>query len=206
MNRILLLLLFIGQVVLGQTKLTQEEINLLNESVKANAKNTKTIVSDFVQKKHLDFLTNDIKTEGNLIFKAPNLIKWEYKKPYSYIAIFKENAIYINDNGDKNSFDLSSNKSFKHFNKLIVSSIKGDLFSESDFIINYFKDKENYLVKFEPKNESFKKMIKSFELLFDKKTFDVVEIKMNESNTDYTKISFLNKKLNQPVSNDAFSN
>ena len=206
MNRVLLLLILVGQIVTAQTKLNDKEINLLTQQVKENAKKTKTILSDFVQYKHLDFLTNDIKTEGSLIYKSPNFIKWEYKKPYNYIAIFKGNTIHINDNGDKNSFDLSSNKNFKQFNKLIVSSISGNLFSDTDFNIDYFKLGNKYLVKFEPKNESFKSMINSFELFFDNKTFDVIEIKMNESDTDYTKISFINKKLNQPVSNDAFTN
>ncbi|CAM1349436.1 LolA family protein [Tenacibaculum halocynthiae] len=205
MNRLIIVFLFLTQIVFSQTKLTVKEVNELKLKVKETAKNTETITSDFIQYKHLEFLTNEIKTEGKLLFKSPNLIKWEYQKPYKYIAIFKDDKLYINDEGDKNNFDIGSNKLFKNFNDMIINSIKGNLFNDEDFIMEYYKTKKTYLVSFKPENEMVKGLIASFELTFDSKTTDVVEIKMKENKTDYTKIIFKNKQLNKQISNEAFN-
>ncbi|MBQ0741119.1 outer membrane lipoprotein carrier protein LolA, partial [Aquimarina celericrescens] len=78
------------------------EINALKEKVKTHAIETKTISSDFTQYKHLDFLSNDIITTGKLAFKTPNMVKWEYIKPFKYSVIFKNETLYINDEGNKN--------------------------------------------------------------------------------------------------------
>ena len=101
---------------------------------------TKTITSDFVQYKHLDFLANDIITKGNLAFKTPDLVKWAYVEPFVYSVIFKNENLYINDEGQKSDVNLSSSKLFKQLNKLIVNSVKGDMFDENEFDIAYFKN------------------------------------------------------------------
>jgi len=58
------------------------EADALKSVVKQQAKTTKTITSAFTQYKHMDFLSNDIITKGNLHFKAPNLVKWSYTDPF----------------------------------------------------------------------------------------------------------------------------
>ena len=62
-------------------------------------------------------------TRGNLVFKSPNTIKWEYTSPYHYSIIFSKNKLYINDSGEKNSIDITSNTIFKSLNDLIVNTI-----------------------------------------------------------------------------------
>ncbi|MGJ8744079.1 outer membrane lipoprotein carrier protein LolA [Polaribacter sp.] len=183
---------------------TEEALAFKKEVVKTSNL-TKTIVSDFEQYKHLSFLTNDIKTEGTLRFKSPNLIKWQYQKPYKYTAIFKENKLFVDDSGDKNTIDLSANKLFKNFNQLIINSVKGNLFNEDEFTIHYFKLAKFYLVKFIPKNKDMGNFIASFELVFDIKTADVVKVKMIEPSEDYTLIIFKNKQLNTTVLDAEFN-
>jgi outer membrane lipoprotein carrier protein len=186
--------------------LTPSEEQIFKVKAKDVATQTKTIVSDFVQFKHLSFLANDIKTEGKLVFKAPEKIRWEYTKPYAYSAIFKDGKLFINDDGNKSNIDISSNKTFKDFNSLLVNSIKGNLFDDSRFAISYFKIKEGYLVKFVPKDKSVKGFISSFEIKFTRDSLDVTEVKMMESNSDFTRIVFENKKLNTTVADAVFSN
>ena len=81
-------ILFVQQLH-AQTELTPSEINQFKAQVAETASQTKTIVSDFVQKKEMYFLQDEVISEGELTFKAPNLIRWEYKKPYTYQVIFK---------------------------------------------------------------------------------------------------------------------
>ena len=101
MRKIIYLLLFMVGVIQAQTKMTPTEATFLKEKVKELAAQTNTITSDFVQYKHLDFLSNDIVTSGNLVFKTPNLVKWSYIDPFVYSVIFKNENLYINDEGTK---------------------------------------------------------------------------------------------------------
>jgi outer membrane lipoprotein-sorting protein len=180
------------------------EAAILKEKVKTRAAATKTITSDFVQYKHLDFLTNDIVTKGKLVFKAPNLVKWSYVDPFAYAVIFKEENLYINDAGQKSDINLSSSKLFKQLNKFIVNSVKGDMFDADEFKISYFKIKAHSDVHFIPLNKKISKYIKAFHIQFNSNG-DVVEIKMIEPSDDYTRIVFSNRVLNQTVSDAIFT-
>lgn len=206
-NIAILLLIFINcHFIFSQTPLSQKEINIFKKKVIALDDNTKNITSDFTQYKHLSFLNNDIKSVGKLVFKVPNLIKWEYTSPYNYTVIFKEDKLLINDDGDKSNIDLGSNKMFKGLNNIIANSVKGNMFDDTKFSILYFKDKKNYLIKFTPKDKNLRQFIALFELTFSLQTNDVIEVKMIEPSKDYTKIIFKNKTRNTTVSDAIFSN
>lgn len=205
MRNLAYLCFFIVVSLQAQTKMTLAEATALKETVKSQATTTKTITSDFVQNKHLDFLSNDIITKGSLAFKVPNMIKWEYVDPFKYSVVFKNDMLYINDEGNKSDIDLGSNKMFKQLNTLIIKSVKGDMFDENEFDIEYYNKDNNSLVYFSPKDKKFAKYIKAFHITFNKKG-DVIALKMIEPSGDYTKITFTNKILNSPLDDALFTN
>lgn len=207
--RKLITLIFIFGLLLSsvaqEKSMSKSEIQTFKENVKASAKSITTIKSDFTQYKHLDILSNDIETNGHMVFKSPNLVKWQYTKPFSYSVIFKEDQLLINDDGIKSNVDIGSSKLFKNLNELIISSIKGDMFIESDFNISYLKSNTYYKATFIPKEKAILNYIAQFELLFDKTNAQVFEVKMIEPSQDYTRIVFKNRVLNTPVSNAVFT-
>lgn len=207
--RKLITLIFIFGLLLSsvaqEKSMSKSEIQTFKENVKASAKSITTIKSDFTQYKHLDILSNDIETNGHMVFKSPNLVKWQYTKPFSYSVIFKEDQLLINDDGTKSNVDIGSSKLFKNLNELIISSIKGDMFIESDFNISYLKSNIYYKATFIPKEKAILNYIAQFELLFDKTNAQVFEVKMIEPSQDYTRIVFKNRVLNTPVSNAVFT-
>ena len=204
MNKLVYLLFFVVFSSTAQTKLSPEAAKTLQTKVKNLANETQTITADFVQYKHLDFLSNDIESKGKLAFKAPNTVKWEYVKPFEYAVLFKNETLYINDNGNKSNIDLGSNKLFKQLNQLITASIKGDLFDASEFDVAYFKIKEGQQVHFAPKDKQFSEFIKSFQITFNEKG-EVREVKMIEPSDDYTHIIFSNRTTNKPLSDAVFT-
>jgi len=199
------ILLFWGIATLSaQTKMTAAEAQGLKITVKKQAENTNTITSDFTQYKHLDFLSNDIESKGKLAFKAPDLVKWEYVKPFAYSIIFKDRTLYINDDGNKSNMDVGGNKLFTQLNQLITASIRGNLFDDVQFTMEYFKNEKNSLVHFFPKDAQFAEFIKAFHLTFNK-IGEVIEVKMIEPSGDYTHIIFNDRKTNQPLSDADFA-
>ncbi|MEO9891958.1 outer membrane lipoprotein carrier protein LolA [Aurantibacter sp.] len=182
---------------------TSESI-ALQEKVKSLAETTNTISANFVQYKHLDFLSNDIESSGKLSFKSPDMVKWAYNKPFQYSVLFKNDMLYINNEGEKNNIDIGSNKLFKQLNKLISSSITGNMFTTEEFNINYYKNEKGSVVYFSPKDEKFAKYIKEFHINFNHNA-EVSAVKMIEPSNDYTLIQFSNRITNQNIPDAVFA-
>lgn len=204
MRNIIYILFFMVAVVNAQTEMSSAESAILKTKVKAQASKMNTLLSDFTQYKHLDFLSNDIITSGKLAFKSPDMVKWEYTTPFKYSVLFKDETLFINDEGKKSNVDIGSNKMFKQLNTLIISSVKGDLFDDNEFDMVYFKKEANSEVHFNPKDKEFSKYIKAFHITFNDEGH-VVELKMIEPSEDYTRIVFNNRSVNTPLSDAIFT-
>jgi outer membrane lipoprotein-sorting protein len=189
-----------------EQKMSENEIVVFKQSVAVVSKKIKTLSTDFVQYKHLDFLSKDIETSGKMVFKEPSLLLWQYKKPYNYTIVFKNGKILINDEGKKSAVDIGNSKLFGKINKLIVGSVSGDLFDDKEFSISYFKNKDQNVTKFIPKDATLKKYIKQIELTFDKTDATVVQVKLLESSADFTRILLKNKIINAKVDEASFTN
>src|SRR5690606_37391586 len=179
----------------AQTKMDIAEANSLKNMVKKQATATTTLSADFVQTKHLDFLSDDIITKGKLAFKAPDWVKWEYVDPFRYRILFKDGTMYVDDSGNKSQMDMGGNKLFEQLNQLIINSVKGDMFQEKEFDITYYKKGDDSEVHFEPKNKNLVKYIKAFHLIFNPEG-EVIQVKMIEPSGDYTLIAFSNRTVN----------
>ncbi|HLT52137.1 MAG TPA: outer membrane lipoprotein carrier protein LolA [Arenibacter sp.] len=209
MRNILFSILLLGHIslLLGQeSPMNGTEIIGFKDLVNETSKTTQTIQSDFVQYKHLDFLSNDIVTHGKMVFKSPNKVRWEYTEPFRYSIVFLEDKLLINDGGSKSNVDMGNSALFQKLNQLIVNSVKGDLFQDSDFNMEYFKAQDYYKVVFTPRDEKIKSYIATFILIFDKVQAAVQEVKMVEPSGDFTRIVFTDRKINQTVNDAVFSN
>lgn len=187
-----------------EVELTKTEATSFVNAVSATAKKSKTIVNTFTQLKHIDFLSNDIESNGDLYFKSPNIIKWSYLKPYEYSVIFKDKKLYINDAGKKSDINLASNKVFKKLNDLIAKSVSGDMLDESQFAMRFYKSKGIYIAKLSPKDQTLKNMFKEIVLDFQSKNYLVSSVKLIEPSGDYTLIKFKNTSVNKPIPDAIF--
>ncbi len=202
----LFFIVFCSTVWAQESAMNASEIAAFKQRVIASAQKTKSIKTDFTQYKHLDFLADDVKTSGRMLFKAPNLVKWEYTNPYQYSVVFKEEQLLINDGGTKSKVDIGNSKLFKKLNQLIVSSVKGNMFSDADFTVSFFKSPKYNKAVFVPKDKKIAGYIAAFELLFNKDDAQVFEVKMVEPSQDFTRIVFNNRTLNTTLNDSVFSN
>jgi len=151
-----------------ETKMTTAEIASFKQLVQNQAKSISSIQTDFTQKKSMAFLENDVISKGRMLLNAEGNLKWQYTEPNKYSIIFKNDRIYINDNGNKSTPSVDQ-RLFNKISALISSSIKGDVFNDAEFSYEYFKKGTDILVKMSSKDKTLAKYIQKIELNFPEK-------------------------------------
>lgn len=182
-----------------------KDISNFKKGLADMAATTTSIKASFKQEKYLSILSNKIDSEGTILFKKPNLLKWSYSQPFEYTIVLNGKEIIIKDQGNVNSFDIGSSQAFKQINELIINSVEGNILDEARFSIEYLEGKDLYLTKLIPKEAQLKNFIQGIDIYFDKKDFSVSQVRLIESEGDYTLISFFNKKMNENIPNENFT-
>jgi len=204
-NIALIVFVLITNFIFAQnTAMTSAESKAFVTKISSETREIKTLQSDFVQTKKMDFLDKNIVTQGKMSLKSPNTLSWKYTKPYQYSIIFKENKIFINDQGKKSSVDAKS-KTFEKINKLIVGSSNGQMFNDPEFVVRYSKNSNENIATFLPKSAQLLRYIKQIELHFPKNQSTVSQVNMTEASGDTTNIVFKNTKINAPIPASEFS-
>ncbi len=189
-----------------QRAMTPAEVTALKEKIAASTQGLKALESAFEQTKHLDYLEHDVKSTGKLYFKSPDKIRWEYVNPTAYVVIFDNQKMHVYDGKTKKGVDLSSNRRLSGLNNLLVGTVKGgNIFDESQFDIAYYRNNTGYSATLIPKDKALAKYIKQVELAFDSGTFLVTRVKITDSSSDYTLISFNNQRKNASIPDEKFT-
>ena len=130
-----------------------------------------------------------------------------YLLVYKYLIIINNDKIFIKDDDDhKKQYDVQSNKMFKEINNFMVGCIQGSILKrDKEFQITFLENEKNYFVKLVPLTEKMKQLMREIQIYFDKKDFAVSQLRMVESDGDYTNIEFSNKKLNVDISKEKFN-
>ena len=167
---------------------------------------TQTIVCNFVQEKNLSVLSEKVISKGQFYFKKENNIRWEYTDPYKYLIIISNNQLFTRDDKNQNQYDIQSSAMFQEMNKFISGCIQGDILkNDRDYAITYFESSRSYYVTLIPRNEKMKQMLNEVQIFFDRKDLTVSSLKMIESGEDYTRINFIDKKLNTEIPVEKFN-
>ncbi|MBE8713893.1 LolA family protein [Sphingobacterium hungaricum] len=176
------------------------------KKVVSNAVKVKTLSADFTQYKKLGFVDKEIISSGKIYVVHPEKMSWVYSSPTNYSMIFKNNKIFINDQGKKNTVDVGKNKQFEKISQMIANGIAGELDSSKDYSISYFQNTGFNIVQVTPKAKDAQKYIQQIILSFDKKDNQVAEIKLLEPSKNYTRFVLKNIKTNQTINEQVFAN
>ncbi|MEX0997083.1 MAG: outer membrane lipoprotein carrier protein LolA [Flavobacteriaceae bacterium] len=203
----LVLILFLSLNVFAQgEKMSNTEAQTFRAKAENTAKAIQNLTTDFIQFKHMTFLSEPIETSGQMVFETPDKLLWKYTKPYAYSIIFKDHKVFINNEGNKSSVDVGNNKTFEQINKMIVGSVSGNLLNDESFSITYFKNSDFNVAVLNPKSNDIKIYISRLELYFDKTSAAIAEVKLYEPSEDFTHIVFKNKKTNVSLDQNTFTN
>ncbi len=195
-----------GAVTAQDLTVPMKDIPAFKSRLEEMSRSVQSISCDFVQEKSLVVLSEKIISKGVFFFRKENNIRWEYIQPYKYLIIISNGQLLTRDDKNQRIYDIESNKMFGEMNRFISGCIQGDILrNEKDYAAEYFENSSHYFVRLVPRSEKMKEMLNEIQIWFDKKDLTVAGLKMIESGQDYTKIDFINKKLNTDIPLEKFS-
>jgi len=174
-------------------------------ALKQTTQSTITMESKFVQEKNLSVITEKITSHGSFFFKQENKLRWEYSDPFRYLIIINGDKVYVKDESKESHFDASSNKVFAEINSILVACIRGTILeNDKQFSFDFLENTDSYLLKLHPLATRLKNSIAEIRIFLNKKNYSVSRLEMHEPSGDFTKIQFMDLKINKPVTDENF--
>jgi outer membrane lipoprotein-sorting protein len=182
-----------------------EQQKELTQKIATASERMKTLRCDFVQKKTISILADEMVSEGKLFFKQADKLSWEYLKPYQYRFTLNGDKVMINSGETKNIIDVNSSKIFKDISKIIISGINGTgIFEEDRFTAKINVGTQDFQVVLTPKQKELKQLFKGITLTFNKTDYTVNTVEIREQSDDVTLITMTNKQINKELDDEIF--
>ncbi len=163
-----------------------------------------TLQAEYQQQKVSALFSEPLVATGLFLYSKPDKIRWEQKAPTPNYFIINGDA-FIQFDGKKMKRDNSGNGQSSILKKFILGTVDGSLLNDKSFLKKLKSEGEFVLIEMVPYDKQLKKRMQRISLLFNKKTKLLQELKIVESETEYTKITFAKQVLNKPIANQKFN-
>lgn len=207
-NLLVVHVLLLSACLFGQEQTSQldgSERQQLEEKILSASKNIQTLRANFIQERTSTLLNEKSTSEGLLLYKAVNSLRWEYIKPMPMALVLNGNEVWlVNENGASNS-----SKMFKQLANLIISTINGEGLTDSkNFKTNYYidpKDKNVVYAELIPINRRIKEFYNLIRIKIRTADYLASEILLEEKSGDTTRIILSDKKINLAINATSFA-
>ena len=201
-----LLLMLMCVVTAIAAPLTSQQKQDVIERINKAAAGLESMKCGFTQTKSLSLLSEKMVSEGEMYYKQPDRLRWEYTSPYQYLFILNGSKVYVGNKSRKDVIDTNTNKVFKEVARIMMSTVTGTALSNSsDFSIDVADGNTLWQISLLPKKKDMKKMFSKIVLLFAKSDLMVTEINIYEKNNDHTNIRLKNITTNGSVNETLFA-
>ena len=185
---------------------TPERQRELIGNIETASERMKTLRCDFVQKKSISILADELISEGKLSFKKADKLSWEYTKPYEYRFTMNGDKIMINSGTNRDIIDVNSSKMFAEISKIIIMGINGSgIFDDSKFSSKFYVGQRDYQVVLLTKQRDLRQIFSSITLTFDKSDYSVNTVEIKETSGDTTFITMKNKQIDIELDDEIFA-
>ncbi|MDC1142590.1 outer membrane lipoprotein carrier protein LolA [Planctomycetota bacterium] len=189
-----------------------ETIDDVLKRIEKKHKEHKDFRGDFAQTKYLPLFDDKVESSGVFVFKKPDSVRWEYKKPHQSILVVAEGA------GKKWSATTKKIESFKLTEDRALDAVVSQMFTwfkgeftklADDYDITKL-DHATTRLQLAPKKAGLKKFISAIEVTFNDDESRLVSVKLIEPLKDgdeqsgYTLYKFENTKLDSKVQDTEF--
>lgn len=202
-----IVLLSVCTLVSAQTGMTQIDPGVtFNKRLAEEAVRIQSIESDFTQVKYLDVFDEKVTSKGRFYFKKENKIALEYTSPLDYLMVINGQKLKIVSEGKTSLVNLGANPMMNQMKAMLSACMVGDLSQlTSGYQVTYSENATLYKVNIRPASEAIKAYLCEIVIFLDKKNMSVKNIRLSESEKDYTEYEFTNQKYNTLTTDEKFS-
>lgn len=175
------------------------------QKIQSTYENTKDLKADFVQETTVKSIRKTERETGEVFFKNPKNMSWNYTKPQGKKLIINSQMAWLYLSQEKTAYKQKAESIFQ--SKLLINFFGGTGKLTNDFVIQYAKagalDKDgNYLLILTPKEKT--PACNSVKLTIDKNNFYILQLSFDDALGNSTTLKFSNIYLNTGLAQKLF--
>ena len=173
------------------------------ESIHSAAAGVSTIRADFVQTKHMDIFVRPLTSEGMFLFKAPDSLRWEYRRPVQSILLSDHGAVrrFIKKDGALIEDAAAGLQSMQLVMQEMTRWLNGR-FDDNPIFEAHLKP--GRIIELKPRDTALAGIIQRIELKLAAQPGVIQAVTIHEGPDSWTRIDFMDVVLNQPLKDSVF--
>jgi len=165
----------------------------------------RTLQADFVQLKHSELLLEAVESSGIFLFRAPNLVRWDYRRPDQMVVLFADDTVTTYHPRQERAERLKVSGKQRRFVRVLAGTQPlDDLTSSFAVTLADPGGDEPYRLTLRPVTSMLKKRLRAVEIEVDRTLFLPVVVEYNEADGDSTRYEFNNMVINSPIDDSQF--
>jgi len=181
------------------------KLDALIEKVVERQRAVRTLEAEFVQLKESSLLLEAVESTGVFLFRAPDLVRWDYRQPDSMVVLFAEDTVTTYHPAQARAEQIKvSNKQRRFVRVLAGTQPLDDLTSHFSITLADPGGQAHYRLTLRPVGNTLSKKLQSVEIEVDRKLFLPVVIEYNEADGDSTRYEFKKMVINPEIDDSRF--
>jgi len=181
------------------------KLDALIERVVERQRDLRTLEAEFVQLKESALLLEALESTGVFLFRAPDLVRWDYLQPDSMVVLFAEDTVTTYHPALARAEQIKvSNKQRRFVRVLAGTQPLDDLTSHFSITLADPGGQAHYRLTLRPVGNILSRKLQSVEIEVDRKLFLPVVIEYNETDGDSTRYEFKKMVINPEIDDSRF--
>jgi len=181
------------------------KLEALIDRVVEHQRALRSLCADFVQLKESALLLEAVESSGVFLFRAPDLVRWDYRRPDAMVVLFAGDTVTTFHPDQARAERLKVSKKQRRFVRVLAGTQPlDDLTSQFSVTLADPGGDAHYRLILRPVGAMLKKRLHSLEIEVDRGLFLPVVIKYNEADGDSTRYEFHNLVINPEIGTSRF--
>ena len=181
------------------------KLDALIERVVERQRALRTLEAEFVLLKESSLLLEAVESTGDFLFRAPDLVRWDYQQPDSMVVLFAEDTVTTYHPAQARAEQIKvSNKQRRFVRVLAGTQPLDDLISHFSITLADPGGRAPYQLTLRPLGNILSKKLQTVEIEVDRELLLPVVIEYNEADGDSTRYEFKKMVINPEIDDSRF--
>jgi outer membrane lipoprotein carrier protein len=181
------------------------KLDALIERVVERQRALRTLEAEFVQLKESSLLLEAVESTGDFLFRAPDLVRWDYRQPDAMVVLFADDTVTTYHPAQARAEQIKVSNKQRRFVKVLAGTQPlDDLSSHFSITLADPGGRAHYRLTLRPVGNILSKKLQSVEIEVDRELFLPVVIEYHEADGDSTRYEFKKMVINSEIDDSRF--